>query len=91
MQREVNFIKGFAPFHPTFTPLRPTYEKLFTGAKVRRKAQKIGVGRKSVYETDPMDKINKDFYNLGLPYKLDQKGEKTFLGKQISWHGLMHL
>ena len=28
--------------------LRPTFEKLLTGAKVQRKAQKIGIGRKTV-------------------------------------------
>ena len=38
---------------PNFRALRPTFDKLFTGAKVQRKAQKIGVGRKSVYEIDP--------------------------------------
>ena len=32
--------------------LRPTFEKLFTGAKVWRKAQKIGVGRQTVYENN---------------------------------------
>ena len=37
----------------TICALRPTFEKLFTGAKVRRKAQKIDVGRKIVYEIDP--------------------------------------
>ena len=36
-----------------FAPLRPTFEKLLTGAKVRPKEKKIGVGRKSVYEIDP--------------------------------------
>ena len=33
--------------------LRPTFKQLFTGAKVQRKVQKIGVGRKTVYEIDP--------------------------------------
>ena len=42
----VDFINGFAP-------LRPTFEKLFTGAKVRRKAQKFVAGHKTVYEIDP--------------------------------------
>ena len=30
-----------------------TFEKLFTGKKVWRKAQKIGIGCKTVYEIDP--------------------------------------
>ena len=42
----VDFINGYAP-------LRPTIEKLLTGAKVRRKARKFGVGRETVYEIDP--------------------------------------
>ena len=42
----VYFINGFVP-------LRPTFEKLFTGAKVWRKARKFGVGHKTVYEIDP--------------------------------------
>ena len=42
----VDFINSFAP-------LCPTFEKLFTGAKVWRKAQKFGIGRKTVYEIDP--------------------------------------
>ena len=33
--------------------LRPTFEKLFTSAKVWPKVQKIGVGRKTVYEINP--------------------------------------
>ena len=42
--------------------LRPTFEKLFAGAKVRRKAQKFGVGLKTVYEIDPSGA----HYDLGL-------------------------
>ena len=38
---------------PNFRALRPTFEKLFTGTKVWRKARKFGVGRKTVYEIDP--------------------------------------
>ena len=38
---------------PNFCTLCPTFEKHFTGAKVQRKAQKIGVGCKTVYEIDP--------------------------------------
>ena len=38
---------------PNFRALRPTLEKLFTGAKVWRKAQKMGAGRENFYEIDP--------------------------------------
>ena len=38
---------------PKFRALRPTFEKLFTGTKVWRKARKFGVGCKTVYEIDP--------------------------------------
>ena len=38
---------------PAVCAPRPIFEKLFTGAKVGRKAQKIGVGCKTVYEIDP--------------------------------------
>ena len=37
----------------TVCAIRPTFEKLFIGAKVQRKAQKIGVGCKTVNEIDP--------------------------------------
>ena len=39
---------------PNFRTLGPTFEKIFTGAKVQSKAQKIGVGRKSVYEIETL-------------------------------------
>ena len=40
-------------FHKRFCcALRPTFEKLFTGANVRRRARKIGAGRKTVSEID---------------------------------------
>ena len=42
----VDFINCFAPYPKLF-------EKLFTGSKVWRKAQKIGVKRKKVYAIDP--------------------------------------
>ena len=44
----VNFINCFGPLRLTLAPcsLRPTFEKLFTGAKARRKAQKLGARRK---------------------------------------------
>ena len=38
------FHKQFCAPTPNFHALRPTFEKLFTGAKVRRKAQKMGAG-----------------------------------------------
>ena len=41
----VDFINSFAPLRKT--------EKLLTGAKVWRKAQMIGIGRKTVNEIDP--------------------------------------
>ena len=31
----------------------PTFEKLFCGKKVQRRVQKMGVGRKMVYEINP--------------------------------------
>ena len=42
-----------------------TFEKLFTGAKVGYKAQKIGAGRNTVYEIDPSS--SQQFYH-GRPY-----------------------
>ena len=39
--------------HQTICTLGPTFEKLFTGAKVQHRAQKIGVGGKTVYEIEP--------------------------------------
>ena len=41
---------------PAVCAPRPIFEKLFTGAKVGRKAQKIGVGRKTVYEINHQEK-----------------------------------
>ena len=38
---------------PAICALRTTFEKLFTGAKVWRKVQKISVGRKKAYEINP--------------------------------------
>ena len=40
----------------TVPALPPTFETLFTGVKVQPKAQKIGLGRKTVYEIDPQFK-----------------------------------
>ena len=37
----------------TICALRPTFEKLFTGAKVQCKAPKIGIWRKTIHEIDP--------------------------------------
>ena len=47
------FHKLIYALRPAICALRPTFEKLFTDAKVRRKAQKIGVWHKTVYEIDP--------------------------------------
>ena len=41
---------------PNFRTLHPTFEKLFTVAKVQRKVQKFGVESKTVYEIDPWSK-----------------------------------
>ena len=43
----------FNPFMLYVLRLGPTFEELFSGAKVLRKAQKIGVGHKTAYEIDP--------------------------------------
>ena len=47
------FHKRFCTLTPNFRALHPTFEKLFTGANVGRRAQKVGAGRKTVYEMDP--------------------------------------
>ena len=52
------FYKLFCVLLQAICALRPTFEKLFTGAKVGRKAQKVGVGRKTVYEIDPRKNIS---------------------------------
>ena len=39
--------------HQLRTPCAKHFEKLFTGANVGRRAQKIGARHKSVYEMDP--------------------------------------
>ena len=51
------FHKLFCALTPNFCTLRPTFEKLFTGAKVWCKAQKMGVGHKAVYKIDIEKKI----------------------------------
>ena len=48
------FHKLIYALRQTICALRSTFEKLFTGAKVQRKAQKIEVRCKTVYEIDPM-------------------------------------
>ena len=40
---------------------RPTFEKLFSGVRVQRKAQKIGGGRKTVYEIDLKSVLDKNY------------------------------
>ena len=39
--------------YPNFCALRPTFKKLFNGARVPCKAQMMGVGHKAVYEINP--------------------------------------
>ena len=46
------FQKWYCTLTPNFRALRPTFEKLFTGPNVGRRARKIGTVRKTVYETD---------------------------------------
>ena len=47
------FHKRFCTLTPNFRTLRPTFEKLFTGAKVQCREQKFGLGRKTVNEFNP--------------------------------------
>ena len=47
------FHKRFCAPLPNFRALCPTFEKLFIGAKVWRKAQKFSKGNETVYEIDP--------------------------------------
>ena len=47
------FHKRFCALMPNFRALSPTFEKLFTGANVGRRAKNIGAGRKTVYDIDP--------------------------------------
>ena len=51
--------------HPNAQILRPApnFEKLFTGAKVWRKARKFGVGRKTVHEIHPRLAKFKHFFD----------------------------
>ena len=58
------FHKRFCAPTPNFCALCPTFEKLFTGAKVRRKVQKFGLGRETVYEIDPRS----IFFSLNFVY-----------------------
>ena len=60
------FHKLICAIRHTVGALRPTYEKLFTGAKVRRKVQKIAVWRKTVYEIDPWSEVTVLHLNLSL-------------------------
>ena len=48
------FYKWFCTLTPNFCALRLTFVKLFTGANVGRRAQKISAGRKTVYEINPL-------------------------------------
>ena len=47
------FHKLIYALRQTICALRQSLKKLFTGAKVQGKAQKIGVGPKTVYVIDP--------------------------------------
>ena len=47
------FHKLIYALRPAICTLRPTFEKLFAGAKVQRKVHKISVERNTVYEIDP--------------------------------------
>ena len=42
----------------TISALCPTFEKLFTGAKVWHKAQKIGKKSKTAYEINPWSNVS---------------------------------
>ena len=60
------FHKLICPLHHTVVALRQTIEKLFTGAKVQRKAQQIAVWCKTVYEIDPWSEVTVLHLNLSL-------------------------
>ena len=66
------FHKGFYALTPNFCALRPTFEKLFTGAKVRRKAQTMGAGRETFYEIDPRTYFQISGGGLSSSYQLAQ-------------------
>ena len=57
----------------------PTFEKLFTGANVGPRAQKIGAGHKTVYEIGPrsvkMSHENCDWYDIDF-WELERKRPK---------------
>ena len=63
---QVSSIKGrfhklICALRPAICTLRPTFEKLFIGAKVWRKAKKIAVGDKIVNEIDPTAQFYKSW------------------------------
>ena len=64
------FHKRFCALTPIFCALRLNFEKLFTGAKVWRKAQKISAGCKTVYEigSGTRRSINRDQNSIQLKY-----------------------
>ena len=49
------FFKLVCTLCHTVRALRPTFEKLISGAEVGRRTWKIGVGHKTVYEIDPRE------------------------------------
>ena len=63
----------------TVFALCPTFEKLFTGVKVWCKAQKIGVGGKTVYEINPWPMVLAKFKCTRIP-----KNTKDHLSKKLS-------
>ena len=64
------FRKMIYALRQTICALRPTFEKLFTGAKVQHKGQKISVGRQTVYEIDPVLEYPKAAHSVTLPWWL---------------------
>ena len=60
------FQKLIYALRPAICALRPTFEKLCTGAKVRCKAQRISVGGKTVYKINPRFLI---VHMIGWPFE----------------------
>ena len=66
----VDFINCFYTLRRSFAPCAQHFEKLFTGAIVGHRTQKISPGRKSFYKINPRC-ASRWCHNIGLP------GEKT--------------
>ena len=58
--QHVQFLRPYAQL------LRPAFEKLFTGAKVGRRVQKMGAGCKTFYEIDPGCYLRRQFLRFHL-------------------------